>query len=91
MNSTHEQYLAWVLAMRRGTTVAEVLRLGHKKPDPGHQGLIYPAKPPADNLWATDCLRRWLQEEGCAREGLTMWMLRRRRGMVRVVYKSEYF
>ena len=83
MNSTHEQYLAWVLARQRGTTVAEVLRLGHKMPDPGHQELVFQAKPPADHLWVTDCLRRWLGEEGCEREGLTMWILRRRRCKVR--------
>jgi hypothetical protein len=89
MNSTHEEYLAWVLAQERGITVAEVLRVAHLKPDPRYQGLTYPAKPPANHLWTTDSLRWWLQEEGCAREGLEMWLLRRRRGTVKIIHKSE--
>ena len=75
MELDHEGYLAWVLAMQVGSTVAGVLHLGH-------EGLVHPAQPPVDHLWVTDRLRRWLGEEGCQREGLSMWFLRRRRGTV---------
>ena len=83
MEADHEHYLAMVLARQMKSTVAEVLRLGHKRPDPSHQELVYPAQPPPDHLWVTDDLRHWLGRKGCEREGLAMWILRRRRGTVR--------
>ena len=80
MELDHEGYLAWVLAMQVGSTVAGVLHLGHKRPELGHEGLVYPAQLPVDHLWVTDRLRHWLA--GCEREGLAKWFLRRRRGTV---------
>ena len=78
-----------MLAQERGITVAEVLRFGHTKPDPGYQGLTYPAMPPAGHLWVTDSLQWWLKEEGCAREGLEMWLLRRNKDQVGTIHKSK--
>ena len=82
MELDHEGYLTWVFAMQLGSTVGGVLHLGHKRPDLGHKGLVHSAHPPVDHLWVTDRLRTWLGEEGCQREGLSMWFLRRRRGTV---------
>ena len=59
--------MAVLLAMEKGNTVAEVLKLSHKRPNPGHKGLAYPAKPPPDHLWVRDDLRVWLGSKGCPR------------------------
>ena len=84
MEANHELYLAILLSKEQGKTMSEILHLGHKRPDPGHEGLAHPARPPPDHLWVRDSLRVWLGTNGCKREGLPMWKLRRRRGTVRV-------
>ena len=72
MDANHELYLAILLSKEQGNTVAEVLHLSHKSPDPGYKGLALPAKPPPDHLWVRDNLRVWLGTKGCKREGLAM-------------------
>ena len=85
----HEGYLATLLAMDRGVSVAKVLELPHKRPDPGYEGLRHPAKRPPGHLWCRDDLRVWLGTVGVRREGLPMWKLRRRRGTVRTAKAPE--
>ena len=84
MEANHELYLAILLSKEQGKTVAKILQLGHRRPDPGHEDLAHPARPPPDHLWVRDSLGVWLGTRGCKREGLPMWKLRRRRGTVRI-------
>ena len=84
MEAKHELYLAILLSKEQGKTVNKILHLGHKRPDPGHEDLAHPARPPPDHLWVRDSLRVWLGTRGCKMEGLPMWKLRRRRGTVRI-------
>ena len=79
MQAAHEEYLAMLLAKEWGTTIAEVLKVGHRDHDPEQLGLVYPATPPTGHIYATGRLRWWLGAEVCSRKGLEMWLLRKHR------------
>ena len=91
MEADHELYLAILLSNQLVKPVSDVLRHGNLRPDPGHEGLAYPARAPPDHLWVRDDLRVWLGTLGCRREGIVMWQLRRRRGTVRTMASSEFY
>jgi hypothetical protein len=91
MEADHEMYLAILLSNLGGKPMPEVLRLGHLRPDPGHEVLVYTDRPHPDHLWFCDDLRVWMCTLGCRREGVVMWQLRRRRGTVRTMASSEFY
>ena len=84
MEVSHKEYLAMLVAKEQGRTMAEILHLGHSRPDLGHEDQAFKDRPPPGHVWCRDSLRVWLGSTGCRREGLEEWKLRRRGGKVRI-------